>query len=110
MKKMHFDITIAGGGIAGICAAVTAARKGLKALLINDRPVLGGNASSEIGITISGASHHGLNPAIYAKEGGLVEEIRLRMSKYAMGGGYDEYALPDTISAMKYMTLKAKFM
>jgi hypothetical protein len=97
MKEMHFDITIAGGGIAGICAAVTAARKGLKALLINDRPVLGGNASSEIGVTISGASHHGLNPAIYAKEGGLIEEIRLRMSKYSMGGGYDKYALLDAV-------------
>ncbi len=97
MKKMHFDITVAGGGIAGICAAVTAARQGQKVLLVNDRPVLGGNASSEIGITISGASHHGLNPAIYAKEGGLVEEIRLRMSKYAMGGGYDKYALLDAV-------------
>lgn len=97
MKKMYFDITISGGGIAGICAAVTAARKGLKALLINDRAVLGGNASSEIGVTISGASHHGLNPAIYAKEGGLIEEIRLRMSKYAMDGGYDKYALLDAV-------------
>lgn len=97
MKKMYFDITVAGGGIAGICAAVTAARQGLKVLLINDRPVLGGNASSEIGVTISGASHHGLNPAIYAKEGGLAEEIRLRMSKYAMGGGYDKYALLDAV-------------
>ncbi len=97
MKKMYFDITITGGGIAGICAAVTAARKGLKVLLINDRPVPGGNASSEIAVTISGASHHGLNPAIYAKEGGLIEEIRLRMSKYAMGGGYDKYALLDAV-------------
>jgi hypothetical protein len=97
MKKMYYDITVAGGGIAGICAAVTAARKGLLVLLINDRSVLGGNASSEIGVTISGACHHGLNPAIYAKEGGLVEEIRLRLAKYAMGGGYDKYALLDAV-------------
>jgi hypothetical protein len=97
MKKMNFDITVAGGGISGICAAVTAARKGLNTLLINDRSVLGGNASSEVGITISGSSHHGLNPSIYAKEGGVIEEIRLRLMKYAMGGGYDKYALLDAV-------------
>lgn len=97
MKKKYFDVTVVGGGISGICAAVTAARKGLSVLLINDRSVLGGNASSEIGITISGSSHHGLNPSIYAKEGGLIEEIRLRMAKYAMGGGYDKYALLDAV-------------
>ena len=97
MKKMYFDITVVGGGIAGICAAVTAARNGKSVLLVNDRSVLGGNASSEIGIVISGSSHHGLNPSIYAKEGGLIEEIRLRMAKYGMGEGYDKYALLDAV-------------
>ncbi|MGN6713622.1 FAD-dependent oxidoreductase [Anaerocolumna jejuensis] len=97
MKKLYFDVTVAGGGIAGICAAVAAARKGLKVLLMNDRSVLGGNASSEIGIAISGASHLGLNPSIYAREGGLIEEIRLRMAKCAIGGGYDKGALLDAV-------------
>jgi len=97
MKVMNFDVTVVGGGMAGICAAVAAARKGLEVILINDRSVLGGNASSEIGVTISGASHHSLNPAIYAKEGGLMEEIRLRMIKYAIGGGYDSFALLDAV-------------
>lgn len=97
MKTMNFEVTVAGGGMSGICAAVAAARKGLSVCLINDRSVLGGNASSEVGIQISGASHHSLNPSIYAKEGGLMEEIRLRMLKYAMGGGYDSYALLDAV-------------
>lgn len=97
VKRMYFDITIVGGGVAGICTAITAARKGLDVLLINDRSVLGGNASSEIGVAIQGSCHHGLNPSIYAKEGGLIEEIRLRLSKYAMGGGYDKLALLDAV-------------
>ena len=50
----------------------------MRVVLINDRSVLGGNASGEINVEIFGSSHHGLNPAIYAKETGLVEEMRLR--------------------------------
>lgn len=41
------DITVIGGGLAGMCAAVGAARSGAHVLLVHDRPVLGGNASSE---------------------------------------------------------------
>jgi len=44
----QFDLVVAGGGIAGCCAAVTAARLGLKVALVQDRPVLGGNGSSEV--------------------------------------------------------------
>ena len=43
-----FDLCVVGGGIAGICAAVSAARLGLSVALVHDRPVLGGNNSSEI--------------------------------------------------------------
>ena len=74
VKEITCDVTVAGGGIAGICAAVAAAREGCRVVLINDRSVLGGNASSEIGITMNGASHLGLNASIYAREGGLPEE------------------------------------
>jgi hypothetical protein len=45
-----FDLVVTGGGYAGICAAVAAAQLGLKVALIQDRPVLGGNASSEVGV------------------------------------------------------------
>lgn len=91
------DFLVAGGGIAGMCAAIAAARKGLSVVLVNDRSVLGGNSSSEIGVGISGASHHGLNPAIYAKETGIVEEMRLRISAYMNGGGYGKPAALDAV-------------
>ncbi len=47
------DFCVVGGGLAGICAAVSAARSGSRVLLMQERPVLGGNASSEIR-TLSG--------------------------------------------------------
>ncbi len=65
----HADFCVVGGGMAGICAAVAAARHGLKTILMHERPVLGGNASSEIRMWISGSSKF--------LETGIVEEIRL---------------------------------
>ena len=65
------DILIVGGGMAGICAAVAAARHGAKTVLIHDRPVLGGNASSEVRMWICGA--RGENN----RETGILEEIAL---------------------------------
>ena len=50
-----FDFVVTGGGIAGTCAAVTAARLGLKVALVQDRPVLGGNNSSEVRVWLQGA-------------------------------------------------------
>ncbi|QGY45635.1 FAD-dependent oxidoreductase [Maribellus comscasis] len=49
-----FDLVVVGGGLAGCGAAVAAARHGLKVALINDRPVLGGNASKEIRVHTEG--------------------------------------------------------
>ena len=95
--KLHAELVVAGGGIAGMCAAVAAARHGVDVILINDRSVLGGNASSEIGVGISGANHQSYNAAIYAKECGLPEEIRLMRLKYNENGGYDESALSDAV-------------
>ena len=48
------DLCIVGGGMAGICAAIAAARHGTKVALMQDRPVFGGNASSEIRMWICG--------------------------------------------------------
>ncbi len=50
-----FDLVVAGGGIAGTCAALSAARLGLKVALLQDRPVLGGNNSSEVRVWLQGA-------------------------------------------------------
>ena len=50
----EYDFVVVGGGTAGICAAIQAARLGLKVALINNRPVLGGNSSSELRIPTDG--------------------------------------------------------
>ena len=51
----HADLCIVGGGLSGLCAALAAAREGTKVVLMQDRPVLGGNASSEIRMWVRGA-------------------------------------------------------
>lgn len=56
LKKLSTDLCVIGGGVSGICAAVAAARNGAKVVLVHDRPVLGGNASSEIRMWIRGVS------------------------------------------------------
>jgi hypothetical protein len=70
-ENHEFDVCVIGGGMAGLCAAIASARNGARTALIHDRPVLGGNASSEIRMWICGA--HGK----HNKETGLLEEIQL---------------------------------
>ncbi|HRU07461.1 MAG TPA: FAD-dependent oxidoreductase, partial [Candidatus Brocadiia bacterium] len=71
-KDVHkADFCVVGGGLAGMCAAVAAARHGARVALMHDRPVLGGNASSEVRMWVCGA--RGANNA----ETGLIEEILL---------------------------------
>ena len=60
----EYDLVVVGGGAAGICAAVSAARLGMKVALINDRPVLGGNNSSEVRVGLSGDIDKNLYPKI----------------------------------------------
>ena len=55
----RYDFVVVGGGIAGMCAAVTAARLGCTVALVNDRPVLGGNNSSEVRVHLGGYSEVG---------------------------------------------------
>jgi len=69
------DVFVAGGGMAGVCAAVAAARHGAKVILVQDRSRLGGNSSSEVKMHIVGADCHGGRPGW--REGGLIEEFRL---------------------------------
>jgi len=75
VKTYHYDFVVVGGGMSGVCAAIAAARRGTKTALIHDRPVLGGNASSEIRMHICGADHHMSVPN--ARETGILEEILL---------------------------------
>lgn len=65
------DVAVIGGGMAGICAAIAAARHGAKVALIQDRPVLGGNASSEMRLCIRGTSRD--FPEY--REGGILNEL-----------------------------------
>lgn len=69
------NFSIVGGGMAGVCAAITAARQGIKVVLVQDRPVLGGNASSEVRLWILGATSHMGNNNRWAREGGVINEI-----------------------------------
>ncbi|WP_438431273.1 FAD-dependent oxidoreductase [Gorillibacterium sp. sgz500922] len=67
----RYDIAVCGGGLAGFCAAVAAARHGASVCLIQDRPVFGGNSSSEVRVTPHGAA--AFHP--YARETGIISEL-----------------------------------
>ena len=73
MRTLQYktDLCVVGGGMAGLCCALAAARHGVKTVLMHDRPVLGGNASSEIRMWIGGC--HGQDN----RESGIIEEIFL---------------------------------
>jgi hypothetical protein len=70
----QYAFVVVGGGLAGICAAVTASRKGVKTALVHDRPVLGGNASTEIRVPPVGATQCNF---AYSRETGIIEELFL---------------------------------
>ncbi|MBE6698208.1 MAG: FAD-dependent oxidoreductase [Ruminococcaceae bacterium] len=73
MKHLSYqtDLCVVGGGLSGLCCAIAAARRGIKVILVQDRPVLGGNASSEIRMWVCGANGEG------NRESGIVEELML---------------------------------
>ena len=75
LKTKHHsaDICVIGGGIGGMFTAIAAARRGARVVLMHDRPVLGGNASSEIRMWISGAGTRVRD----LQETGIMEEIQL---------------------------------
>ncbi|MDR3723856.1 MAG: FAD-dependent oxidoreductase [Terracidiphilus sp.] len=70
-KTENYDVVVCGGGLAGVCAAIAAARLGVKTCLVQDRPVLGGNSSSEIRVTPHGAAAF----HAYARETGIISEL-----------------------------------
>ena len=78
-QRLSADFCVVGGGLAGLCAALSAARHGAKTVLVQDRPMLGGNASSEIRMHICGA----YGPS--RRETGLLEEIQLENLRYNAG-------------------------
>jgi hypothetical protein len=75
LVDLNCDVLVAGGGLAGCFAAISAARHGAKVVLVQDRSRLGGNSSSEIKMHVVGSNNHKGRPGW--REGGLLEEIRL---------------------------------
>src|SRR5580704_16361576 len=75
LVDLDTDILVAGGGLAGVCAAIAAARHGARVILVQDRSRLGGNSSSEVKMHVVGANQHTQRPGW--REGGLIEELRL---------------------------------
>ncbi len=106
-KSFSADLVVVGGGLAGTCCAITAARAGLKVILVQDRPVLGGNASSEVRLWVLGATSHLGNNNRWAREGGVIDEFLLE-NQYRNPEGnpliWDTILLEKTI-AEKNLTL-----
>ena len=82
------DFCVVGGGLAGMAAAIAAARGGSKVVIVQDRPMFGGNASSEIRMWVCGADG-GEN-----RETGIIEEIQLESLYY---NPYKKYPLWDAL-------------
>lgn len=74
MQTMRTQLAVIGGGPAGVCAAIAAARHGIQTMLVTDRPVLGGNSSSEIHVWTRGATGAG---NLWAEEMGVWGELKL---------------------------------
>lgn len=104
-----FDLVVVGGGVAGTSAAVSAARNGLKVALIQDRPVLGGNASSEVRVWPEGHTRQKPFPRI----GDIVEELcppRKAGSGNAKGKDvYDDQRKLDVVLAEPNITLLLEY-
>jgi hypothetical protein len=88
-KTETADVAVVGGGIAGVCAAISSARQGAETVLVQDRPVLGGNASSEVRVWVNGAT--GGKHCNYVREGGIMEELLLQNKRTNPGGAADTW-------------------
>ena len=88
-----YDIVIVGGGLAGICAAMAAARCGKQIALVQDRPLLGGNASGELRVHIAGADCSGAAQARYLRESGIIDELRLENLRHNPANSPDVLSL-----------------
>ncbi len=105
--EISTDFTVVGGGMAGVCSAIQAARSGIKVCLVQDRPVLGGCGSSEIRVWILGATSHLGNNNRWSREGGIIDELlieNLYRNKEGNAVIFDTILL-DKVKAEKNITL-----
>ena len=85
LEKGPYDLVVIGGGYAGTGAAISAARMGCRVALVQDRPVLGGNGSSEVRVWAKGNIRRGKFPRI----GEIIEEFADKATKSP--GTYEEF-------------------
>lgn len=105
-RVLDFDFVVAGGGIAGMCAAVSAARQGCKVALINDRPVLGGNNSAEVRVHLGGFIEEGPYPAL----GRMIREFGHSKGGNAQpASNYEDEKKMQFVLAEKNITLFANY-
>ncbi len=78
VERRAFDVVVVGGGIAGTCAAIAAARNGVRVALVHERSMLGGNSSSEVRLYPEVSTNHN----IWSKELGILEEFHTEERKY----------------------------
>lgn len=83
-EMVKTDIAVIGGGLSGVCAAIAAARQGQTVALVQNRPVLGGNSSSEVRVWVCGATGHGVNRN--ARETGIMGELFVENQYQNMDG------------------------
>lgn len=72
-EELTFDFVVVGGGLAGLCCALAAARKGIRTAIVQDRPMFGGNCSSEVRVVPLGSACFNA----WGRETGIVEELLL---------------------------------
>ena len=105
-KEVTFEVAVIGAGMSGISAAVASARTGAKTVLIQDRPVLGGNASSEMRVTVNGV-HALKNKHRVERETGIIEEILIENWHYNPQESYPvwDHVLYDYVTRQKNLEL-----
>jgi hypothetical protein len=104
-ESVATDLVVVGGGPAGVCAAIAAARQGSHVALVQNRPVLGGNSSSEIRVWICGATAHGVH--MFARETGIMGELYVE-NQYTNPDGnpyYWDLVLMEKVRAEKNIDL-----
>ena len=102
VDKGDYDLVVAGGGVAGMCAAVAAARLGLKVALIHNRPILGGNNSSEVRVHLGGSIECGPYPNL----GNMIKEFGHTKKGNAMPAeNYADWKKHEFVEAEKNISL-----
>ena len=106
LQTEHYDLVVVGGGIAGMCAAVSAGRLGCRVALLNDRPVWGGNNSSEVRVHLGGRIEVGP----YKELGNLIKEFGPERGGNAKPASfYEDQKKADWLAKEKQVTLFANY-